>query len=161
MSALNDLYASFTRLVEKITQRMDWLGSYACTIISQSSDLKTVDVKPDFAKIPELNDVPIKWGNPGVKCRLSSGSRAMLSFENGHQDKPYISMWMPNAVEELLLGDATDFVARSTSLSQWMANVSNHTHNYTDTSPAGAIPSVTLPPTTLNPPDIASNKVKA
>lgn len=157
---INEALSSLRRIVEKIMVKVDFCQTFPGVVVSQSSDLQSVDVKPDLDRIPELQGVPIRWGNPGVVCELGEGSRVMISFENASPAKPYVSMWQANSVQKLLLGDGTDFVALSTQLKAWMTTVSSHTHAYNDT---GATPTaaITQPPLGLTPPNIASNKVKA
>jgi hypothetical protein len=152
---MNSAIGALRKIVDKFTSRIDWFGSYPCTVISQSGDLETVEVKPDSTKLADLPPgVPIRWGIAGVKCRLSNGSRVLVSFEEGDPSKPYVSMWQNSTSEEIQLGDASDFVALSTSLKSWIDLVDAHTHPVSGTA---AGPSLTLEFAGT----LASSKVKA
>jgi hypothetical protein len=156
---MNSAIGALRKIVDKFTSRIDWFGSYPCTVISQSSDLETVEVKPDSNKLADLPPgVPIRWGIAGVKCRLSSGSRVLVSFEEGDPSKPYVSMWQNSTSEEIQLGDASDFVALSTSLNSWITKMNLHVHT-TSTGPSGPPLQGTSPIVFTG--QLASNKVKA
>lgn len=109
MSAKSKL-AKFIRWVMRDTR---YLGTYPGLIQRQVGE--SCDILPDSAKISGgkgLSNVPIRHGTPGVEILVAPGSRALLAFDNGDPDKPYVALWESSTLITLKLAGGTLPIAR-------------------------------------------------
>jgi hypothetical protein len=104
---------SLTAIVRYVMRDVWLLGRYPCTVQSQHDD-DTVDVLPDAARYrgKGLSRVPIRHGLPGVRVRVSSGARVLLGYEGGDPRRPYVALWDPGSVEQILFNGGGSGVAR-------------------------------------------------
>jgi hypothetical protein len=107
------LLDSLTRIIRYVMRDVWLLGRYPCTVQLQHDD-DTVDVLPDAARYrgKGLSRVPIRHGLPGVRVRVASGARALLGYEGGDPRQPYVALWDPGSVEQILFNGGGQGVAR-------------------------------------------------
>lgn len=86
-----DLEQIIRSLVERFTYGTRYFRTYVCEVISQSSDLLSLDVRPENSSMAPMENVPIRLGVPGLKAKISSGQTVLLAFENGDPTKPFCS----------------------------------------------------------------------
>ena len=80
----------------------DCHAAYRARVVSQSSDLRTVDVitdNPIFSRLGRSN-IPLRWGIPGVTAAVENGAYVSLCFDDGDLAKPYCSMCDPWSVTQ-------------------------------------------------------------
>lgn len=102
------------RFIRWVTRDTIYLGTYPGTIMKQIGE--TCDIVPDSDKVNNggkgLSNVPIRHGAPGVEILVAPGSRALLAFDNGDPDKPYVALWERATLITLKLAGGTMPVAR-------------------------------------------------
>ena len=90
--------------------RIDYYALYRARVSSQSADKTRVGVVPDDARIPAVDDCPIRHGAPGMRVAvdIEAGAHVLLGWENGDPKKPYVALWERGATLTLLeLGGTT------------------------------------------------------
>jgi hypothetical protein len=114
-----------------------WCSLYPATVLAQNADY-TVDLQLP-APVPQLSRVPIAWGIPGVRAKVTPGTKCAVSF-GGSQSTPRVVLWEPATVTELridaqsvLVGDGASQSAvlgekLTDLLFQFLQNINSHTH---------------------------------
>lgn len=117
--------------VRQCVPEVDYLAAYPCTVITQSADQLTVDVRPDSSALPEMQAVPIRYGMPGMTALVSTGQRALLMFEGASPTAPVVVLWAASGLSETVaLGHAVQSFCES--LLTWLQT---HTHAQNATPP--------------------------
>lgn len=93
---------ALARIVRHLTARIDYLAFYPARVIAQSP-AGTLDVVPEDARLPELSDVPIRIGVPGVSVRVKKDSRVLIGFEAGNRMRPVAVVWDASSVESVVV----------------------------------------------------------
>ncbi len=123
------------------TPRVDYFTTYRARVVKQSGDLLKVDIIPDDSRIPQRQDVTIKWGIPGVTAQISPGAFVHHGWEGGDPSKPYVMLCESGATVVKLVLDATMVYVGGESGAKALAtkdDFDNHTHLAGSlTSPAG------------------------
>lgn len=136
--------AALRAIVEAITgPRLDRLALYPCRVVSQSSDLRTLDLQPDNARVPPCAGVPILHGLPGITVTVPTGARVLLGYAGGDPAQPYAALWEAGDVTLVSVNGGSTKVAldggdvtRSAAMATWMSAVSAATGA---ANPGGAI----------------------
>lgn len=159
---------SLTSALNGIRQEASYARMWPADVVSQHSD-GTLELKPLDSEISGfgLDNVPIRYGIPGTKATVSSGTRVRVGFDGGDPSRPFAALWDSGSVTLLTLGDGTsDFVALAnqvlTQLNAIQTWANSHTHPVpgVTTGPGATTSSVTSSP--LSPPSsVAATKVKA
>lgn len=86
--------SSLESIVRFVTRDTLYLGSYLCSVVQQNLD-NTLDLYPFDARIQAkgLQNIPIRYGVPGLVCKLPPGVLCMLSYGNGQPSDPYVAMF--------------------------------------------------------------------
>jgi len=107
------LRSSLTAFIRWVMRDVVYLGRYPCVVQLQHDD-DTVDVLPDHPRFrgKGLSRVAIRHGIPGVRVRVSPSARCLLGFESGDPSKPYVALWDPGSVEQILFNGGDAGVAR-------------------------------------------------
>ena len=94
LSFSDRLKADLAAFIRWVTRDTRYHRSYACSVQGQDAS-GLLDLYPDDESIrgSGTSKVPIKHGLPGVKVKVSVGSRVMMNFENGDPRKPFASLW--------------------------------------------------------------------
>lgn len=100
-------------IVERLTANRIYYAKHRCKVVQQHGD-DTVDIIPDNERLRArgLTHVPIRHGIPGLRVRVRAESECLLGFEGGNPDVPYVSLWTAGSVEQIILGEGTQGVAR-------------------------------------------------
>lgn len=162
---VQSLADTFAALFAPLRRAIDYSRLYPARVSRQNAD-GTVQVVADDPAIKGagLDKVPIRLGVPG-SVLISSGQRVLIGFASGDPSRPFAVSWERDAVDELRLGSAVDFVALASkvlvelqSMQTW---ASTHTHSVPIVGPAGTTPSTPplVPPPSPN--SVAAAKVKA
>jgi hypothetical protein len=73
---------------------VDYYATYVCQVVSQSSDLATVDITPVGARnkalIGGMQRVPIRVVG-GMKTQITPGSTVLLGWDGGNPEGPYVT----------------------------------------------------------------------
>lgn len=74
---------------------LDYLAPFRCRVAAQSSDLTTLDLIPDDARLPAagFKSIPLRHGLPGCKVQVSAGTYVLLGWMGGDPQKPFCSLW--------------------------------------------------------------------
>lgn len=103
--------AALKSMVDHATAWVDYFGLYECKVVSQSSDLLTVDVSPlppVDARLGGLQRVEVRAGT-GIKVKFSSGAKVLLGWKGGDPQKPYVLPGLSaEAFDRLQLGGDVD-----------------------------------------------------
>lgn len=108
-----DFSKELAKFIRWVMRDTTYLGTYPGTIQLQSGE--TCDIIPDSPKINGgrgLSGVAIRHGAPGVEIQVAPGSRALLAFDNGDPDKPYVALWEKSTLITLKLAGGTMPIAR-------------------------------------------------
>ncbi len=119
-------FSVFRRLVEWITGRTFYLGSYEYKVRSYSSGHVDIDPVRASLGLPKLASVPVRTGIPGGGGQPAVGSSCVVRFLDGDPTMPYVadlegqhgSAWLPvlaklDASTDIELGQALGRVLRS------------------------------------------------
>lgn len=108
--------SSIARLVEAIMGRrvagpVDFLARYAGTVLSQSTDGATVDVRFDDTRLASPSAVEIRHGIPGATVKVQPGARVLVAWEGGDPTKPFVEAWEKGAtVTSIVVSGATVYL---------------------------------------------------
>lgn len=90
-------------------------GLYRATVVTQRPN-GNVDVLPDLDDLGRdtggLSDVPIRYGFPGWAVEVTEGSRCLIGFEDGDEERPYVDQWLPGAIVVARFEGGTKDMAR-------------------------------------------------
>lgn len=80
-------------------------GLYPCRVVGQSADLSTVDLIPDDTAIrgQGLNGVPVRYGLPGIRCRIKTGARVRLGWDSADPSRPFAAVFDREGVDEVVI----------------------------------------------------------
>jgi hypothetical protein len=85
-------------LVAQAMAVVDYHAFYACQLVTQSTDLTTVDISPLGARnqklLGGLQRVPLR-GIPGVKVQIAPGATVMLGWDGGSPTAPFACLGLP------------------------------------------------------------------
>lgn len=110
--------ASIGEIVRQELNGIDYFTLYDAKVISQSTDLSTVDLQPGDHRLPGLQRVPLRIGLPGTKVQFSSGAVVRLGWDRGNPSMPYASLWNGGAtVQSIQLGGNTPVARKDDNLS--------------------------------------------
>lgn len=88
------LNAAMQSIAKQALCGVDYYALYVCQVVSQSSDLTTVDVQPVGARnqalIGSLQRVPVRLA-AGVKVQMAPGSTMLLGWDGGNPEGPYVT----------------------------------------------------------------------
>lgn len=78
----------------KNKRHIDFSREYPCKVVTQNPD-GTLQLLPDdeIMQSGGLDHVPIRYGLPGVKAKISNGARCHLAFAAGDQTRPFVTSW--------------------------------------------------------------------
>lgn len=84
-----DIEMILKSIVERFTQGARYHRMHACEVLSQSTDLRSLDVRPIDPSLPTMQGVPVRLGTPGIRAKIAAGQTVLLGFENGDPNYPY------------------------------------------------------------------------
>jgi hypothetical protein len=84
---------------------------YAAEVVEQHASGK-VSLRLDSALMPELDNVPISYGLPGVRAEVDAGARCRVEFVDGNPQKPEVVGWEHDGLSKLIIADGTQRLAR-------------------------------------------------
>jgi hypothetical protein len=87
-------------LVEHFTAPLDYHGQRTARIVQQRPD-GSLDLFPDDPAWPQLTQVPIRYGLPGVSATVAPGGVVLFAFENGDPARPVATLWDQATIIEL------------------------------------------------------------
>lgn len=123
MTDYDRIKSSLMALLLDVLDRTDYHALYPCLVVKQNAD-KTLELKPDSAKIPPMSKVPIRLGIPGASVTLEDGARVLLGFAGGDPKRPIATLWEASSIDVLTLnaGDKKVAVVGSVTV--------GHSHSY-------------------------------
>ena len=68
---------------------------YRAKVIAQSGD--TVSVRPFDASLPDMADIPLRHGVPGLKVTVQPGCTVQIGWDDGRPDSPFAGLWSTDA----------------------------------------------------------------
>ncbi len=93
MSIPDRLLKPFEVLVRQFTARFHWHALYTATVVAQNAD-GTLELHPDSDALPELSQVPIRYGIPGATALVNAGTQVLVGFENGDAKRPVVRAFL-------------------------------------------------------------------
>ncbi len=84
---------------------------YAAEVVAQHASGK-VSLKLDSALMPELDNVPIVYGLPGVRAEVDPGARCRVEFVDGNPQKPEVVGWEHDGMSRLVFDGGSQAMAR-------------------------------------------------
>lgn len=94
------LKKAFAAMVAKVMRRVDYLGMYPATVLTDHGD-NTVDLEPDDTRIAKLVKVPIALFIPGAKITVKKDARVLLGWDSGNPAKPRAYLWQSGDLDTL------------------------------------------------------------
>lgn len=98
----NSANSAFKNLFKSRQHEIDFSREYPCEVVSQNPD-GTLMLLPDdeIMRASGLDHVPIRYGIPGIKAKISKGARCHLAFAAGDSTRPFVCSWEydPDKVE--------------------------------------------------------------
>jgi len=80
-----------------LQQLQDPMGLYArmyrAKVVAQSDDADTVDVRPDDQSLPDMANIPLRHGVPGLRVSVAMGSYVLVGWDDGRPDHPFAALW--------------------------------------------------------------------
>ena len=109
-----DLGDNLAKLI-KASAPLDWFALYPCKIVKVG--WTAVDVKPDRDDLPAMADVPIRIGTLGEQAKCTVGCKALLGFEQGNPQSPYVALWSSDGTaDEIKMTTSTKITQTSPSI---------------------------------------------
>lgn len=86
--------SAFTNLFKSRQHEIDYSREYPCRVVAQNPD-GTLQLLPDddVMKARGLDNVPIRYGIPGISAKVAPGARCHLSFAAGDPSRPFVGSW--------------------------------------------------------------------
>jgi hypothetical protein len=129
-------------IVNATIPALDAYAFYPSTVKSQTAS-GGLDVVTDDTRIGGMQNVPIAYGIPGVKVKVSAGARVLLGFAGGDFRQPRATLWDSASVTEI------DITATLVKVNGGSLGAARHTDQITITpaqvlaagltSPSGAV----------------------
>lgn len=86
--------AAAQTIAQQALAGVDYYATYVCQVVSQSTDLATVDISPVGARnkalIGGLQRVPVRF-MAGVKVQMTPGATVLLGWDGGSPEGPYVT----------------------------------------------------------------------
>jgi hypothetical protein len=70
---------------------------YRAKVLGQSSDRQAVSVRPFDASLPDMTDIPLRHGVPGIKVQVAPGCSVQIGWDDGRPDRPFAALWSADA----------------------------------------------------------------
>lgn len=91
---------ALTKIVRQMTRTIDFLAMYPATVVSQSGD-GSLELKLASDRMPSMSRVPIRYGVPGIRAEVRTGSAVAVEFERGSPAAPVATVWDSESVKAL------------------------------------------------------------
>ena len=90
------------KVIQCFLRPTDYHALYPAKVVSQNA-AGNLDVTPDDARLPGMQDVPVRYGIPCVSATIREGSRVLIGFENGNPKHPIATVWDTASVEYIIV----------------------------------------------------------
>ncbi len=91
--------------VKSVFPNIDFMTLYEAKVISQSSDLLSVDIQPTDNDLPGMNNIPIRIGVAGITIKLIPNALVMLGFNGGSPSGAYVTSFKNEHIEKIIITD--------------------------------------------------------
>jgi hypothetical protein len=110
-----DTWGLFQTLVKRAAPDVDPYALWPATVVAQSADLSTVDVRADSPKLASagLSVVPLRLGVPGIQVKVAANARVLIGFEGGDRTRPVATLWDATSVQEITVTSTSKVVVVS------------------------------------------------
>lgn len=88
-------------IIQAIMGRIDYLALYQAEVIRQ--DGQTVELRPLDTRMPDMADVPIWHGLPGIEVAVAKGAIVLLGFRDGDPTRPFAMLWQSETLTDVKL----------------------------------------------------------
>ncbi len=108
------LIQPLANIVTALTEDLRYRGDFPCLIVAQNPD-RSLEVQPEDTSLPGMSSVPMMFGTPATTASLVGG-RAIMAFENGSPDAPFIRTYdssRPGALSTTMYGDGLPAIGSS------------------------------------------------
>ena len=69
---------------------------YRGKVVAQDGDSDVVDVRPDDPDLPDMAQIPLRHGVPGLRVSVVLGSYLLVGWDDGRPDRPFAALWGPD-----------------------------------------------------------------
>lgn len=118
-------------MVKSAMAGIDYFALYDAKVVSQSSDLASVDVQPIDPRLPGYGSVPLRHGLPGVKVQVAPGAILRLGWDRGNPSLPFAALWDGGeTVTKIVLSATTVYIGAEGGANALPTkdDFDNHTH---------------------------------
>lgn len=95
------LRGAFQGILRSTLANLDYLALYQARVESQKG--QTLELSPLDKRIPDLDEVPIWHGLPGVEVTVQKGAIVLLGFRDGNPASPFAMLWNAESLTDLKL----------------------------------------------------------
>ena len=95
------LRGAFQGILRGALANLDYLALYQARVESQKG--QTLELSPLDKRIPDLDEVPIWHGLPGVEVTVQKGAIVLLGFRDGDPASPFAMLWNAESLTDLKL----------------------------------------------------------
>lgn len=95
------LKRALASLVSGIMGRVDYFALYQAEVISQSG--QTLELRPLDSRFPDMDEVPIWHGLPGVEVKIEKGAIVLVGFRDGNPTRPFAMLWQSETLTDVKL----------------------------------------------------------
>jgi hypothetical protein len=95
MAIVDRILARFRSVARGAVPDIDYKTTYRAKVLRQHSNKTRLDLAPTDPRLPQMSNVPLKVGVPGLQVTITGGHFVLLGWENGRPDRPYASLWDP------------------------------------------------------------------
>lgn len=80
---------------------VDTLALHPATVVTQSEDGSTVDVRCENPRLASMTKLPLWLGAPGLRAWVPRGASVLVGFLGGDRSLPFATLWWKSEAEEL------------------------------------------------------------
>ncbi len=88
-------------ILQSIMGRVDYFALYQAEVISQSG--QTLELRPLDSRFPDMDEVPIWHGLPGVEVKIEKGAIVLVGFRDGNPTRPFAMLWQSETLTDVKL----------------------------------------------------------
>ena len=76
-------------------------GLHPAKVVSQKG--QSLDLQPVASDMPDMADVPIWHGIPGVEVSVATGALVLMGFRNGDPAQPFAMLWQSESLTDITI----------------------------------------------------------
>jgi hypothetical protein len=92
---LDRMKSAWVALARGAHHAIDYQTFYRAQVLRQHGNGNRLDLKPTDPRLPQMSNIPLKVGVPGLEVTITPGHFVLVAWENGRPDQPYATLWDP------------------------------------------------------------------